>query len=128
MSAEATITEPQVLDALRAVQDPDLHKDIVSLGFIKNLRICGDSVAFQIELTTPACPVKDLMKPQMVTVRLYVLTGHGLTPKDMGPDPKSDPFLKIKLGKTHLFRCLILCERHDLSTAPCANVVHLAAQ
>jgi len=64
MSAEATLTEPQVLDALRAVQDPDLHKDIVSLGFIKNLRICGDSVAFQIELTTPACPVKDLMKAQ----------------------------------------------------------------
>jgi ATP-binding protein involved in chromosome partitioning len=60
----AAPTEAAVLDALRAVQDPDLHQDIVTLGFVKDLRICGDQVAFQIELTTPACPVKDLMKAQ----------------------------------------------------------------
>ena len=60
----ATPTEASVLEALRAVQDPDLHQDIVTLGFVKDLRICGDNVAFQIELTTPACPVKDLMKSQ----------------------------------------------------------------
>jgi ATP-binding protein involved in chromosome partitioning len=60
----ASPTEAAVLDALRAVQDPDLHQDIVTLGFVKDLRICGDQVAFQIELTTPACPVKDLMKGQ----------------------------------------------------------------
>ncbi|MFN9706654.1 MAG: Mrp/NBP35 family ATP-binding protein [Planctomycetota bacterium] len=60
----ASPTEAAVLDALRAVQDPDLHQDIVTLGFIKDLRVCGDQVAFQIELTTPACPVKDLMKAQ----------------------------------------------------------------
>ena len=57
-------TEAQVLDALRAVQDPDLHRDIVALGFVKDLQIRGDQVAFKIELTTPACPVKDLMKSQ----------------------------------------------------------------
>jgi ATP-binding protein involved in chromosome partitioning len=57
-------TEAAVLDALRAVQDPDLHRDIVALGFVKELRICGGNVAFQIELTTPACPVKDLMRSQ----------------------------------------------------------------
>ncbi|MBM3975062.1 MAG: Mrp/NBP35 family ATP-binding protein [Planctomycetes bacterium] len=60
----ATPTDASVLEALRAVQDPDLHQDIVTLGFVKDLRICGDNVAFQIELTTPACPVKDLMKSQ----------------------------------------------------------------
>ena len=64
MPADAAPTESQVLDALRAVRDPDLDKDIVSLGFVKGLRICGGNVAFQIELTTPACPVKDLMKSQ----------------------------------------------------------------
>jgi len=64
MSAPATVTEAQVLDALRAVQDPDLRRDIVSLGFIKDLRITDGDVRFQIELTTPACPVKDLMKSQ----------------------------------------------------------------
>jgi ATP-binding protein involved in chromosome partitioning len=53
-----------VLDALRTVKDPDLHKDIVSLGFVKDLAIHDGRVAFTIELTTPACPVKDLMRDQ----------------------------------------------------------------
>ncbi len=57
-------SEAVVLDALRAVRDPDLNQDIVALGFVKDLRICGGTVAFAIELTTPACPVKDLMKSQ----------------------------------------------------------------
>jgi ATP-binding protein involved in chromosome partitioning len=59
-----TLTEAAVLDALRAVKDPDLHKDIVALGFVKNLRIEGTRVGLTIELTTPACPVKDLMRDQ----------------------------------------------------------------
>ena len=58
------ITEAAVLDALRAVKDPDLHKDIVALGFVKDLRLDGGRVSFTIELTTPACPVKDLMRDQ----------------------------------------------------------------
>ena len=60
----ASPTEAAVLDALRAVKDPDLHKDIVALGFVKNMAIQGGRVAFTIELTTPACPVKDLMRDQ----------------------------------------------------------------
>jgi ATP-binding protein involved in chromosome partitioning len=60
-------TEAAVLRALSAVVDPDLHKDIVTLGFVKNLRIEGGRVAFSIELTTPACPVKDLMREQART-------------------------------------------------------------
>jgi ATP-binding protein involved in chromosome partitioning len=60
----AAPVDSAILNALRAVRDPDLHKDIVELGFVKDLRICGGAVAFQIELTTPACPVKDLMKSQ----------------------------------------------------------------
>src|SRR5438552_653800 len=58
------VTEQQILDALRIVQDPDLHRDIVSLGFVKDIKICDGNVAFKIELTTPACPVKDLLKTQ----------------------------------------------------------------
>lgn len=57
-----TVTMDQVLNALRAVSDPDLHKDLVSLGFIKDVRIDGGKVSFAIELTTPACPVRHLMK------------------------------------------------------------------
>src|SRR5258706_14111045 len=58
------ITEAAVLGALTAVKDPDLHQDIVALGFIKKLRIDGDRVSFTIELTTPACPVKEQMREQ----------------------------------------------------------------
>lgn len=52
-------TEQDVLSALRHIQDPDLHRDIVSLGFVKNLSIEGDRVHFDLNLTTPACPVRD---------------------------------------------------------------------
>ncbi|MCW5945608.1 MAG: Mrp/NBP35 family ATP-binding protein [Fimbriimonadales bacterium] len=58
------VTEQDVLDALKAVIDPDLKRDIVSLGFVKDLQIEGSSVDFKVELTTPACPVKDLLQQQ----------------------------------------------------------------
>jgi len=63
-------TEAAVLDALRAVKDPDLHKDIVTLGFVKEVRIEGEAVSFIVELTTPACPVKDLLRDQARSVVL----------------------------------------------------------
>ncbi len=56
------LTEDAVLDALRQIKDPDLHKDIVTLGFIKDLAINGGNVSFRIVLTTPACPVKSEME------------------------------------------------------------------
>ena len=59
---ETQVTEEQVLGALRTVQEPELHKDLVSLDFIKDLRIDGADVAFSVSLTTPACPMKDLIK------------------------------------------------------------------
>jgi ATP-binding protein involved in chromosome partitioning len=59
-----SVTQEQVLAALRAVQDPDLHKDIVTLGFVKDVQVAGGEVDFTIELTTPACPVRDQMKEE----------------------------------------------------------------
>src|ERR1044072_2412956 len=56
------VNENMVLDALRQIQDPDLHKDIVALGFIKDLKIDQGNVSFRIVLTTPACPVRDEME------------------------------------------------------------------
>jgi ATP-binding protein involved in chromosome partitioning len=69
-----------VLEALKVVRDPDLHRDIVSLGFIKELTIEGDRVAFTIELTTPACPVKDQMRDQ---ARAAVLQVPGVSAVDV---------------------------------------------
>jgi len=56
--------QQEVLRELRTVQDPDLHRDLVSLGFIQNLTIEGQRVAFTINLTTPACPVRDELQAQ----------------------------------------------------------------
>jgi ATP-binding protein involved in chromosome partitioning len=60
------LTSDAVLDALRVVVDPDIRRDIVSLGFVKNLAIDEGRVSFTIELTTPACPVKDQLRDQAV--------------------------------------------------------------
>jgi len=59
-----SVDRDAVLNALRVVVDPDLRKDIVSLGFVKDLAITDGRASFTIELTTPACPVKDQMRDQ----------------------------------------------------------------
>jgi ATP-binding protein involved in chromosome partitioning len=51
-------TEEALLAALRTVNDPELHQDLVSLGMVKKVAIDGGKVALEIELTTPACPLK----------------------------------------------------------------------
>jgi len=56
------VSQDAVLRALAHVIDPDLHKNIVELGFVKNLVIDGGTVSFDVELTTPACPVKEQLK------------------------------------------------------------------
>src|ERR1700754_1614007 len=56
------LNEQLILDSLRQIQDPDLHKDIVTLGFVRDLKIDGGNVSFRIVLTTPACPVKSEME------------------------------------------------------------------
>lgn len=54
-----TITIKQILQALSHVDDPDLKKDIVSLGMVKEIEVSGNDISFTVELTTPACPLKD---------------------------------------------------------------------
>ncbi|MEI7811207.1 MAG: iron-sulfur cluster carrier protein ApbC [Ignavibacteria bacterium] len=51
-----------ILNSLRKVQDPDLRRDLVTLDMIKNIKIDGNNVSFDVELTTPACPLKDKIK------------------------------------------------------------------
>src|SRR3989475_11583225 len=58
------VSESQVLDALRVVTDPDLGRDIVSLGFVKHARVSDGTVGLTIELTTPACPARAPMRQQ----------------------------------------------------------------
>jgi len=56
-----------IIAELKTVIDPDLHKDIVSLGFVKNMDVKDGNVKFQVELTTPACPVKEQLKTECET-------------------------------------------------------------
>ena len=74
------VTESDVLDALRPIIDPDFNKSIVELGFIKQLRVETGNIAFAIELTTPACPVKAEFEK---AARERVLALEGVTAVDV---------------------------------------------
>ncbi len=56
------ITKEKVLDALSNVQEPDLGKDLVTLNMVKDIEIDGNAVSFTVVLTTPACPLKDIIR------------------------------------------------------------------
>jgi len=57
-----TLTQDIILAALRQVQDPELHKDLVTLNMVKSIQIKDGQVDLDIELTTPACPLKDKIR------------------------------------------------------------------
>jgi ATP-binding protein involved in chromosome partitioning len=75
------LTEQDVLSALKGVQDPDLHRDLVDLGMIKDVKIGDGSVALTVNLTTPACPMK------------------GKIEKDAGVWPANEAFFAEVRGK-----------------------------
>ena len=57
-------SEKEILEALMKVEDPDLHRDIVSLGFVRDINVVDGRVELRIVLTTPACPVREELKTQ----------------------------------------------------------------
>lgn len=75
------ISPEQVLAALRHVQDPDLHKDLVTLGMIQDIAIDGLKVSFSVVLTTPACPLKEKIKADCIAaIHKYVHPGAVVAP------------------------------------------------
>src|SRR5262252_10791346 len=105
------LNEAVVLDALRLIKDPDLHKDIVTLGFIKDLAINDGQVSFRIVLTTPACPVREEMQNEArqlvsalpgvnsvnITMDAEVPKGRGLGDKVSVPGVKN--IIAVSSGK-----------------------------
>ncbi len=87
-------TEQDVLDTLSEIIDPDLQQDIVSLGFVRNIEIAGSAVAFEIQLTTPACPIKDRFKTdaERLVGALPGVTSVGVTMTSRAPSrtPKQE--------------------------------------
>ncbi|MGH7388888.1 MAG: Mrp/NBP35 family ATP-binding protein [Candidatus Rokuibacteriota bacterium] len=105
-----SITEAAVLSALRRVRDPDLHVDVVTLGFVRDLSIESERVSFTLELTTPACPAKGLLERQArdevlkvpgvqeVRVRLSArVRAAGVAPGDEAPQIKNT--IAVSSGK-----------------------------
>jgi ATP-binding protein involved in chromosome partitioning len=68
-----SITKEQVLEALKNVDDPDLKKDLVTLGMIKDLEVDGKNVSFTVVLTTPACPMKEMIHKACVNAVLHFI-------------------------------------------------------
>lgn len=60
------ITVESVIAALRNVNDPDLHKDLVTLNMVKDVKVNGGNISVVIELTTPACPLKDKIQQDCI--------------------------------------------------------------
>ncbi len=60
------ITKENVLKALSTVEDPDLKKDLVTLNMILDVKIKGNNIGFTLNLTTPACPLKELIRKNCV--------------------------------------------------------------
>ncbi|MEW5982916.1 MAG: Mrp/NBP35 family ATP-binding protein [Acidobacteriota bacterium] len=94
-----SLDQTQILQALRAVKDPDLHKDIVALGFVKNVAVDAGKVSFTIELTTPACPVKDQMRDQ---AKAAVLALPGVVDVEVTMSAQVRTAVSADLGKAHV--------------------------
>ena len=69
------LTTDAVLDALRTVEEPDLKRDLVTLGMIRDLEVDGRQVSFTVVLTTPACPLKDLIRSRCLQAIAAVVLG-----------------------------------------------------
>lgn len=104
------VTVDKVISALKNVKDPELHKDIVSMGMIKDITIDEDKLAFTLELTTPACPfnseieqdvrntISDLgIKDLDLKVTARVMEGRSITMDQILPGVKN--ILAVASGK-----------------------------
>ncbi|MGA3067198.1 MAG: Mrp/NBP35 family ATP-binding protein [Tepidisphaeraceae bacterium] len=94
------ITREQIMAALRTVQDPELFKDIVTLNMVKDVRVDGGNVFVNVELTTPACPLKERIEKDVTaalkaagaeTVKLE-LTANTRS----APGPRKDALPQVK--------------------------------
>jgi ATP-binding protein involved in chromosome partitioning len=103
-------TVDQVLTSLRKVVDPELHKDIVTMGMIKDLAITDEKVSFTLELTTPACPFNDDIEHDVraaisdigvqnldLKVTARVMEGRAISMDELIPDVKN--IIAVASGK-----------------------------
>ena len=85
-----SVTEQSVLAAMSTVMDPELNQDLVKLGMVKDLKIEGTAVSLKIELTTPACPLKDKIQKD-AEAALRTVPGIGTIKIAFGAQVRSAP-------------------------------------
>ncbi|RRR75136.1 MAG: iron-sulfur cluster carrier protein ApbC [Candidatus Viridilinea halotolerans] len=110
-SRDAQVTEQQVLNALSQVQEPELGGDLVSRRMIKDVQIAGGTVSFTVELTTPACPLKDQIRAEAeaavavlpgveaVVLTFSANTRHHAGLPEQAPIPGVSNVLAVAAGK-----------------------------
>ncbi len=84
-----TLTEREVLEALKGVKDPDLGRDLVDLGMIKDVRIGEGTIALTVNLTTPACPLKGQIERDVRNALQARLPGEWSLNVNMSADVRS---------------------------------------
>jgi len=77
------ITQEQVLDALRYVEEPDLKKDLVTLNMVEDIRVDGKNVSFSVILTTPACPLKALIERACINAIVHYVDADAIVKVNM---------------------------------------------
>ena len=94
------VTQDQVLAALRTVKDPELFKDIVTLGMVKDVRVDGPNVEVTVELTTPACPLRDVIEKDVTAALKHIGAEQvklNITANTRGPaGPRRDALPQVK--------------------------------
>jgi len=93
----ASVTKEMVLDALRQVQEPELHQDLVTLNMIKDIEITDNNVSFTVELTTPACPLSDQIA-QSARDAVSKVPGVGQVTVKLGAKVRADNRIAGKLN------------------------------
>ncbi|QHS62989.1 Mrp/NBP35 family ATP-binding protein [Chitinophaga agri] len=84
------ITTEQILKALSNVEEPDLGKDLVTLNMVKDIEIDGNKVTFTVVLTTPACPLKDLIRNACVNAIHHLVSKEAVVQVNMTANVNSN--------------------------------------
>jgi len=92
-----TITNEQVLKALGTVMEPELHQDLVTLNFVRDIRIEENAVSFTIMLTTPACPLKHVLQRDSESALRRDLPGIGQIRIHFDSEVRADKRIREKL-------------------------------
>jgi ATP-binding protein involved in chromosome partitioning len=97
MAHPPKVTEEQVRDALRTVEEPELHRDLVTLDFVRAISVKGSDVSFTITLTTPACPLKDRIREESEAAVRSLVPGVGKVDITFDARVRADKRIEEKL-------------------------------